>query len=73
MVDPICIRLTLELTCGDEPISGRLRHPDGTTRDFVGWLELAQMLDEPRRRSAPLSEDTAEGRTVKGGEPDPSG
>ena len=36
--------LTLEVEPGTEPIVGRVREPDGASREFVGWLGLATVL-----------------------------
>ena len=48
MNDPDSITLGLELNRHEEPITGRLRKPDGATTPFVGWLELTQALEDAR-------------------------
>lgn len=40
------LTVSLELTIGSDPISGRLIGGDGTERAFVGWLALVRALEE---------------------------
>lgn len=40
---PLTLRLEIDPT--EEPISGRVSAPDGTSRPFRGWLELATVLE----------------------------
>jgi hypothetical protein len=51
MDDPSAVRLELELDRRTEPIAGRLYQQDGTVAEFVGWLELAQVLESARAAS----------------------
>jgi hypothetical protein len=46
------LRLVLELEHGSEPIRGRITAPTGETREYVGWLALANALEELRRSAA---------------------
>lgn len=46
------LKLALELDGTGEPIAGCLRHQDGSTQNFVGWLELTQALEAARHRPA---------------------
>jgi hypothetical protein len=46
MAEAGSLQLALELDLGTEPIAGRLRLPDGSSRGFVGWLELTQALED---------------------------
>jgi hypothetical protein len=44
------VRLAVELDRGAEPIAGRLRRADGSTSEFIGWLELTQALEDAQRQ-----------------------
>jgi hypothetical protein len=59
MDDPGTVKLELELDRRTEPIAGRLHQLDGTVAEFVGWLELTQVLESVRAAS--------EGRLDAGG------
>ena len=39
------VRLTLEITPDDEPISGRITGPRDEQREFCGWTALATTID----------------------------
>ncbi len=50
---PSPLHLTLELELAHEPIEGRLSHPGGEPRRFVGYVELIGALEELRTQAPP--------------------
>jgi hypothetical protein len=54
MVHPVSDRrlhLTLAVDPGSDPITGTVASPDGGEASFVGWVELAALLDELLERT----------------------
>jgi hypothetical protein len=49
------LRLVIEIERSSEPIRGRVTGPDGTAREYLGWLALIDMLED-RRRADPAEE-----------------
>ena len=56
------ITIVLELDESTDCPSGTARLPDGTAREFHGWLGLAAALDSLDRAPDPATTDTSNGK-----------
>lgn len=50
------VRIEMELVVGSEPIRGTLDEGEGEMRPFLGWIELAALI-EGARLTAPQREE----------------
>jgi hypothetical protein len=61
---PARAQITLDFELDSEPISGCLRHPDGRSTTFDGWIQLVSLLQEAAtstNRRAPAADPPANG------------
>jgi hypothetical protein len=63
---PETVELTVTLAHGSEPVRGGARLPDGQRREFWGWLELAEIVQDVVADDLGLAGTTREPRTSVG-------
>lgn len=51
MRDIRAIRLSIELDPGAEPLAGTVQIQDEPRRPFIGWIELAHLVEQARSLS----------------------
>ena len=60
MAGAATLRFSLEFACGDGPITGRLADGSGAHWEFVGWMQLALVLEEALNAQRPAGGGSAD-------------
>jgi hypothetical protein len=58
-VEPVQVRVTLDLEVGATPISGSLRREHDVAHRFDGWIELASLIDVAAHAQGPAVDSPA--------------